>query len=119
MDYSLLIGLHYEDRENDRSGSPLPPAIAAKMKGSTPPEYFTSIFQANDGGMRGVDEHGNGTGVYYYMGIIDILMLYSVRKKVEHTYKTLRYKKEGEEISSISPPEYANRFFEFVAASIV
>jgi len=120
MDYSLLIGIHYADRENDRSGppSPLPPAIAAKMNGPEP-DYFHSIFQTNDGGMRAVDDSGNLTGIYYYMGIIDILMLYSVRKKVEHTYKTLRYRKDGSEISSISPPDYATRFYEFTSTSIV
>jgi len=32
-----------------------------------------------------------GKDEYYFVGIIDILMLYTVRKRAEHTYKMLRY----------------------------
>lgn len=121
MDYSFLIGIHYEDREEgERSPPPSPiPIMKSPSAVVIPPDYFQSIFQSNDGGTKAIDEAGNPLGRYYYMGVIDILMLYSVRKKIEHTYKTLRYKKEGEEISSISPPEYATRFYEFISASVV
>jgi hypothetical protein len=121
MDYSLLIGIHNGDKgEGFSSEPPSPPATPSVSVNPEGPihEYFHSIFQTNDGGMKGFDEHGLPNGKYYYMGIIDILMLYSIRKQVEHTYKTLRYGK-AEEISSVSPHEYATRFYEFIAASIV
>jgi 1-phosphatidylinositol-4-phosphate 5-kinase len=107
MDYSLLLGIHNAEKE-EGWGPSIP---------SSSTDIFHSIFQENDGGMKGVDENGAPNERFYYMGIIDILMLYSLRKKFEHTYKTLRYGRE-EEISSISPNDYATRFYEFIAASI-
>eukprot|EP00026_Physarum_polycephalum_P004548 Phypoly_transcript_04570.p1 GENE.Phypoly_transcript_04570~~Phypoly_transcript_04570.p1 ORF type:complete len:684 (+),score=95.55 Phypoly_transcript_04570:42-2054(+) len=123
MDYSLLIGIHNSEKEDSWSDPPSPQLSQAHVNSSksvipSNSEIFHSIFQENDGGMKGFDEGGRPNGKYYYMGIIDILMLYSARKKFEHTYKTLRYGKD-QEISSISPNEYATRFYEFTAASIV
>jgi len=70
-----------------------------------------SIFQRDDGGMKAV-----GTDEYYYVGIIDILMLYTIRKQMEHAYKSLRYNKD--EISSVNPKQYADRFQSFVSEII-
>lgn len=121
MDYSYLVGVHNIEKEDDYSAPPSPQSshVLLPKAGSHDlnHEYFQSIFQENDGGLRGLDEHSIYTGKIYYMGIIDILMLYSIRKKVEHTYKTLRYGHETQ-ISSISPNDYATRFYDFVAASI-
>jgi len=65
------------------------------------------VFQLDDGGMWSAD--GN---LHYFIGIIDILMLYSLRKKLEHAYKSIRY--STSDISSIKPPAYAERFLEFI-----
>lgn len=121
MDYSLLIGVHNIEKDDGYISDPPSPKLTHIPKHGTPHdlnhEYFHSIFQENDGGMRAIDEGGVATGKIYYMGIIDILMMYSLRKQVEHAYKTLRYGK-SEEISSVSPEEYATRFYEFVSTSI-
>ncbi len=44
--------------------------------------------------MRGVGENGELLGEYYFVGIIDILMIYTLRKRAEHTYKTIRFGSE-------------------------
>lgn len=73
-----------------------------------------SVFQSDDGGMRGISEKGELLNEYYFVGIIDILMLYTLRKKLEHTYKSIRFNSEKSEISSVNPSDYAKRFLEFI-----
>ncbi len=63
--------------------------------------------------MRGIKE-GHHTEEYY-VGIIDILMLYSIRKRGEHAYKSLRY---GKDISAVHPVEYSQRFQQFVVSIV-
>jgi len=89
------------------------------------------MFQVEDGGMRGINENGEAMNEYYFVGIIDILMLYSIRKKAEHTYKTIRFNSDKvlgiccvliflqSEISSINPTDYARRFLAFVSDNTV
>lgn len=50
--------------------------------------------------------------VVLYMGIIDILQEYNVKKKLEHTYKSFKY--DPLTISVVEPKLYANRFFHFL-----
>jgi len=76
-------------------------------------KQVVSVFQPDDGGMRGVSESGK-LHEYYFVGIIDILMLYTLRKRAEHTYKTIRFNSEKSEISSVNPSDYAKRFLEFI-----
>ena len=42
----------------------------------------------NPGGIEGCDESGNPIGQRYFVGIIDILMLYTRRKKLERIWKS-------------------------------
>ena len=57
---------------------------------------------------------GEGREVYF-MGIIDILTIYSLQKYVENRYKRARLQKG---ISAVSPRKYAERFKAFIAAGI-
>ncbi|KAK5583743.1 hypothetical protein RB653_005342 [Dictyostelium firmibasis] len=75
-----------------------------------------SIFEHDKGGMQGINERNEAMGEYYFMGIIDILMLYSFRKQIEHTYKSIFSKGE---VSSVDPVEYAARFINFISDVIV
>jgi 1-phosphatidylinositol-4-phosphate 5-kinase len=50
--------------------------------------------------------------VVLYMGIIDILQEYTVKKKIEHTYKSLHY--DPMTVSVIEPKIYAERFINFM-----
>jgi hypothetical protein len=48
-----------------------------------------SIFNSDEGGIRGITPAGKQSNVIYYMGIIDILQQYNAKKKLEHSYKSL------------------------------
>lgn len=72
------------------------------------------FFQMVDGGFESSSEHGSNE--VYFMGIIDILIEYGIRKKGETLVKSLRHNKA--EISSVDPSMYAERFVKFLEASI-
>jgi len=63
-----------------------------------------SIFQTNLNGVRGFNDNGNQTPSarkeIYYMGVIDILQEFNLKKQLESTYKGIRYNKDA--ISAIS-----------------
>lgn len=50
--------------------------------------------------------------VVLYLGIIDILQDYNMKKKVEHTYKSLQF--DPMSISAIEPKIYSKRFLNFL-----
>ncbi|KAL6964373.1 Phosphatidylinositol 4-phosphate 5-kinase 7 [Sarracenia purpurea var. burkii] len=50
--------------------------------------------------------------VVLYLGIIDILQNYNVKKKIEHTYKSLKY--DPVLISAVEPKAYSKRFIGFL-----
>ncbi|AAF27664.1 putative phosphatidylinositol-4-phosphate 5-kinase; 11335-7537 [Arabidopsis thaliana] len=50
--------------------------------------------------------------VVVYMGIIDILQEYNMKKKVEHTCKSMKY--DPMTISAIEPTLYSKRFIDFL-----
>ncbi|SPT20751.1 unnamed protein product [Triticum aestivum] len=50
--------------------------------------------------------------VVLYIGIIDILQEYSMRKKVEHAYKSVKYNPLS--ISVVEPRSYSERFLNFI-----
>lgn len=50
--------------------------------------------------------------VVLYMGIIDILQEYNLKKKVEHAYKSLKY--DPLKVSAVEPKLYARRFINFL-----
>ncbi|KAL6179017.1 hypothetical protein ACLB2K_050533 [Fragaria x ananassa] len=50
--------------------------------------------------------------VVLYMGIIDILQEYNVKKKLEHAYKSLQF--DPLTISAVEPKLYAKRFINFL-----
>ena len=64
--------------------------------------------------MKGI-KNNVSTEEYYFVGIIDILMLYSLRKRGEHAYKSLRF---GKEISAVHPVEYSKRFQHFMESVV-
>ena len=51
-------------------------------------------------------------GKIYYMGIIDILQQYNVRKRAETKYRKMEVRGR-EEPSCVSPDDYADRFLAF------
>lgn len=71
-----------------------------------------------DGGCCGMDDDKplQPNNEIYFMGIIDILTLYNVKKKLEHWAKTFKYKEA--DISAVNPTLYAERFKKFLGAAI-
>lgn len=55
--------------------------------------------------------------VVLYIGIIDILQKYNAKKKIEHTYKSIKYKYNPLSISVVEPRFYSERFFNFVSTA--
>lgn len=47
------------------------------------------IFYQDDGGLQATDEQNRPMGTIYYLGVIDILTPYSMKKKAEHMWKGL------------------------------
>ena len=97
MDYSLLVGVRVTDEET-----------VHRLESSEEIAYYNFPF----GSFRGKYEDSNEYPVEYYMGIIDILQPYNIRKKVENALK--RVKESQQEISCVDPITYANRFKQFL-----
>jgi len=71
-----------------------------------------------DGGVRARTTQGSEP-VLIFAGVIDILQIYGARKKLEHQYKTMRYRSEKEGISVTDPASYAHRLKTFVFSKFV
>lgn len=50
--------------------------------------------------------------VVLYVGIIDILQEYNLRKKIEHAYKSVLF--DSMSISAVGPTFYSQRFLQFI-----
>lgn len=91
IDYSLLLAVHY-------SG---PTPKRPKNKGRVSGVPATTI---------------NGERLILFMGIIDTLQCYQIRKKIEHAWKSLIYKSDS--ISVHRPDTYSSRFRKFIMTSV-
>ncbi|KAJ6246653.1 phosphatidylinositol 5-phosphate 4-kinase [Anaeramoeba flamelloides] len=66
-----------------------------------------SFFKQDHGGLRGERPNCKNEKCIYYMGIIDMLQFFSLKKAVESGLKGLFY---GDNISSVDPETYSRRF---------
>jgi len=93
-DYSLLVGFHFGDKPPEKSKT-----------------LARSHFNKYQGGI--VEKYYNKKGkIVYFIGIIDILTQYDLKKKSEHVFKSLMYNKH--EISAIAPEPYRKRFLKYL-----
>ncbi|KAI9287015.1 hypothetical protein BC943DRAFT_320493 [Umbelopsis sp. AD052] len=76
----------------------------------------SSAFYSDDGGFRSTDESDMPTNQLYFMGIIDILTPYDLKKKSEHYWKSMTLDKHG--ISAVKPSEYGHRFASYMVKTI-
>jgi len=144
MDYSMLIGMHYESKanpaesfvvsgttnasnsdgeNNDRrnslttaSGPTSPINLRSSLSWFDTKEPRRSIFQNDGGGCRSTEDESGGAIIYFF-GIIDILQEYNPRKRAERFFKSLRY--SSSKISVAMPHFYSLRFQEFMRKVIV
>ncbi|ORC93710.1 putative phosphatidylinositol-4-phosphate 5-kinase-like [Trypanosoma theileri] len=87
------------------------------MYGVTQPEVAIDgrCFTSDQGGMLSTEQPGTQREIYY-IGIIDILQEYNVRKRLETL--VIGSLKDREKISSVPPREYASRFLSFMSSII-
>ncbi|XP_050437427.1 phosphatidylinositol 4-phosphate 5-kinase type-1 alpha-like isoform X2 [Adelges cooleyi] len=59
---------------------------------------------------------GSGDSLLLFVGIIDILQSYRLKKKLEHTFKAIIH--DGDTVSVHRPDFYATRFLDFMTKSV-
>lgn len=74
------------------------------------------LFYQEEGGIRATDENNEPLEAIYYLGIIDILTPYTLVKKLEHFFRSMKHDKHM--ISAVPPKEYGDRFMGFVYSII-
>ena len=127
-DYSLLLGIHYINREKKTNGqlgddiqkektgdnedSILKESSLSDKSCDSRQEKLKTLIDFEDGGI--ISETGNEV---YYIGIIDILTKFNMKKKCEHFIKMVRYCSNN---MSCTPPEmYRDRFISYMSKVIV
>ena len=123
-DYSLLLGIHYINREKKIAPQPsnngnkenedtfLKESSLSDRSCDSRQEKLKTLIDFEDGGI--ISETGNEV---YYVGIIDILTKFNTRKKCEHFIKMVRYCSNS---MSCTPPEhYRDRFVNYMSKVIV
>jgi 1-phosphatidylinositol-4-phosphate 5-kinase len=108
MDYSLLIGVHIVDEKSPLSDADykFPEDVG-----------FKSMFQKEFGGMFARDTDDEPLAEIYFLGVIDILQNFGVRKKLENMIRSITEDSNG--ISALPPDPYSNRFLGFVFKNVV
>lgn len=135
MDYSLLLGVHDVKKGNSENITKLSvfdPKSNVKSdvfktnprdinRGvDLPKDVFPGrskyIFYGHDGGIRATSENNDPLPVIYYLGIIDCLTHYSIKKRLETFWRSLKHTRGT--ISSIPSSEYGDRFLKFIKDGI-
>jgi len=135
MDYSFLIGVHKVNAitetttERHAACAPVTPGGEAtsvqpkRMMYSTPMDTIQVEFDEHNK----PDDHlvktggipartADGERLLLYVGIIDILQSYQIRKKLEHTFKSVLT--DGTQISVTNPSFYSERFQRFLFTTV-
>ncbi|KAL3083383.1 hypothetical protein niasHS_011185 [Heterodera schachtii] len=121
----MLAKLHQQQGSDIDSGgegggraslpdSPIPSASA-----------FTTTLAAS-GGLNLDDEffaipssEDSPRKLLYFIGLVDILTYYGVKKRTEMAAKTVKYGSSAENVSTVKPEQYAKRLLEFVNRNVV
>jgi 1-phosphatidylinositol-4-phosphate 5-kinase len=110
MDYSLLLGVYYPNEQNKKKAEE---NIRKRKEGGTYiPNLKQNLFQQYGNGIRTVTDEG--TEEIYFIGIIDILIEYATKKKMEHMLKSIAY--DSGDVSVVDPEFYRQRFYKFITS---
>jgi len=116
--YRLLIGIHNiseqekkmkEDKRNEGRILRLMNLLIGTQR-----NYNNPIYQMICGGLKNAKDDEIA-----FMGIIDILTSYDLKKVSENVVKTFWYRNQPTEISAVPPAEYQERFFKFLSSKFV
>lgn len=109
---------HQEQTEFSRLQRQLQDANPTALTDFSFDEQFRAgyLFYRDSGGFQSTDPANNPREVIYYMGIIDFLTGYSVKKRVETFCKSLVHRRS--ELSAVPAFEYGDRFFRFLCLAV-
>eukprot|EP01125_Pyxidicula_operculata_P006121 TRINITY_DN2130_c1_g1_i1.p1 TRINITY_DN2130_c1_g1~~TRINITY_DN2130_c1_g1_i1.p1 ORF type:complete len:315 (+),score=120.70 TRINITY_DN2130_c1_g1_i1:764-1708(+) len=116
IDYSMLVGIHYETDDNKEELTSRRSAEKKKSKEETNNVFKPSIFQLEEGGIIGYNQDENRKE-YYYLGVIDILMRYGSKKQAENFFRSFTSNKD--ELSAVNPGFYSSRFVKFLEEKVI
>uniref|UniRef100_A0A0N4ZF45 1-phosphatidylinositol-5-phosphate 4-kinase n=1 Tax=Parastrongyloides trichosuri TaxID=131310 RepID=A0A0N4ZF45_PARTI len=137
MDYSLLVGIHDVDRaaeeENNKETNPQSSPGGESSGGEdmcpSPPDSpvpSTGAFTTRSEGLDLENEFFAITSspvsdkkLIYFIGLVDILTYYGVKKRTASAAKSVKYGSEAKELSTVKPEQYARRLIEFINKSVV
>jgi len=140
MDYSLLLGVHNIDA-NDED---LPDEDGEEAEGDLDEEYdsggsgvaLTPPDSPSPGNREGVGPNGvakidpekdiyaipsrssSARREIYFLGLVDILTHYGMKKQAAKVAKSVKYGSSVDGISTVEPDQYASRFLEFISKAI-
>jgi len=142
MDYSLLLGVHNidandddygnEDGDNEDGEGDIDEEYDSGGSGValTPPDS-PSPGNRDAVGPNGVAKIDPEKDIYaipsrsssarreiYFLGLVDILTHYGMQKKAAKVAKAVKYGASVDGISTVEPEQYATRFLEFVSKAI-
>ncbi|KAG0174161.1 Phosphatidylinositol-4-phosphate 5-kinase [Apophysomyces sp. BC1015] len=89
---------------------------ASKLPDQLFEERRNCVFYSDEGGFQATDELNRPTAVLYFVGVIDILTPYDMKKKSEHFFKSMTQDKHT--ISSVKPSHYGDRFMGFMTRAL-
>lgn len=132
MDYSLLLGIHdvkkgnsvdlekqlsvFEPKSFDKialiSTNPRDLDRLQDLPSDVFPGRSKYVFYGHDGGIRATTEDNVPTGEIYYLGIIDCLTNYSLKKRLETMWRSLSHQRST--ILAVPSKEYGDRFLSFI-----
>ncbi|CAI4232393.1 unnamed protein product [Auanema sp. JU1783] len=131
MDYSLLLGIHdcekalveaanrpaeHVSEESADELAPTPPDSPLPSIGAFPP---LSGGPDLDDEFYAIATHPDSEkSLIYFIGLVDILTYYGVKKRTATAAKTVKYGSEAENISTVKPDQYARRLMEFVTKAV-
>lgn len=138
MDYSLLLGIHNLEKEQNNNAldsyynlkmteHPLVSftmpdqshnnnSASAAMFNLSPNEYKANKYNKFFSISAVPARSAKGDRLLLYMGIIDILQSYRLKKRLEHTFKSMIT--DGSQISVVHPAYYESRFIEFITNKV-
>ena len=124
LDYSLLVGTAEMERISDwhksnKKSFIFPTTIHKVLTWMDSPfPYHGSILPKVDGGhLSCLMGTRRGKEVTYYMGIIDFLQPWTIKKRLERDLKGLAGY-DTKAISCVAPADYAARFLDFIEAHV-